>query len=145
PDDPYQVAGFFIEHFRAAAHAMRLKIADEYPDHMPRATQNIDGMIRIIERLIETGHAYTGRDGAVYYDVTSFPEYGRLSGNTLDKLQAGAGGRVAAGETAAKRNPHDFLLWKPDSKHLMRWESPWGEGYPGWHIECSAMAMDTHR
>jgi cysteinyl-tRNA synthetase len=76
----------------------------------------------------------------VYFDVRSFPAYGRLSGNTLDALREGAGERVDAANQAAKRNPADFLLWKPDARHLMRWPSPWGEGYPGWHIECSAMA-----
>lgn len=144
PDDPYQAAEYFIGVFLEDAKLLRLKVADEFPQRMPRATNNIDGMIRLIGRLITTSHAYVGSDGAVYYDVTTFPEYGRLSGNTLDKLQAGAGGRIAPHELAAKRHPHDFLLWKRDSKHLMRWPSPWGDGYPGWHIECSVMAMETH-
>jgi cysteinyl-tRNA synthetase len=76
----------------------------------------------------------------VYFDVRSFPAYGRLSGNTLDQLREGAGDRIDAAHQALKRHPADFMLWKPDPKHLMRWPSPWGEGYPGWHIECSAMA-----
>jgi cysteinyl-tRNA synthetase len=74
----------------------------------------------------------------VYYSVNSFPAYGKLSGNSLDKLSHGAGGRTT--ESAAKRHPADFFLWKPDEKHIMKWPSPWGTGYPGWHIECSAMA-----
>jgi cysteinyl-tRNA synthetase len=92
----------------------------------------------MIQRLIASGHAYVGSDGVVYYDVYSFPRYGQLSGNSLDKLAAGAGGRV--GLNTGKRHPEDFFLWKPDAAHIMRWPSPWGEGYPGWHIECSAMA-----
>ena len=82
-----------------------------------------------------------GGDGVVYYRVESFPAYGRLSGNTPDNLRAGSGGRVTAADLAHKRHPADFLLWKPDPSHLMKWESPWGTGYPGWHLECSAMAM----
>jgi cysteinyl-tRNA synthetase len=97
-------------------------------------------MIAMIERLVDRGHAYVARDGAVYFDVRSFSAYGRLSGNTLDRLREGAGERIDAANQAMKRHPADFLLWKPDPRHLMRWPSPWGEGYPGWHIECSAMA-----
>jgi cysteinyl-tRNA synthetase len=94
----------------------------------------------MVERLVARGHAYVARDGAVYFDVRSFSAYGRLSGNTLDRLREGAGERIDAANQANKRHPADFLLWKPDPRHLMRWPSPWGEGYPGWHIECSAMA-----
>ena len=97
-------------------------------------------MVRMIESLVARGHAYVAKDGAVYFDVRSFPAYGRLSGNTLDQLREGAGERIDAANQAVKRHPADFLLWKPDPRHLMRWPSPWGEGYPGWHIECSAMA-----
>jgi len=97
-------------------------------------------MQRMISRLIETGHAYVSVGGAVYYDVQSFPDYGKLSGNTLDKLRGGAGGRVLEEHQASKKHPADFLLWKCDDSHIMKWDSPWGSGYPGWHIECSAMA-----
>jgi cysteinyl-tRNA synthetase len=97
-------------------------------------------MIAIIERLIERGHAYVTEHGAVYYDVTSFPGYGHLSGNTLDKLQAGH--RQETVVDPHKRHPEDFALWKPAGGHrLLQWPSPWGEGFPGWHIECSAMSM----
>ena len=144
PDDPYQAAGYFIRAFVEDARRLGLRIAEEYPQRMPRATENVAGMIRLIQKLIETRHAYVGRDGAVYFDVTTYPEYGKLSGNTLEKLRAGAGGRVTERQAAAKRNPNDFLLWKPDPKHIMRWASPWGEGYPGWHVECSVMAMEAH-
>lgn len=141
PDDPYQVAEFYIKAFLEDAKLLGLEIADEYPQHMPRATQFVPQMQAMIKRLIESGHAYVAADGAVYYSVESFPAYGQLSGNTLDKLRGGAGGRILAEHQAQKRHPADFLLWKPDPSHIMKWDSPWGAGYPGWHIECSAMAM----
>ena len=140
PGDPFQVAKFYIEAFVTDARILGLKVADEYPQRMPRATEYIEQMKEMIQRLIDTGHAYVADDSAVYYRVESFPDYGRLSGNTLDQLRGGAGGRVIAAHQAVKRHPADFLLWKPDPHHLMRWDSPWGAGYPGWHIECSAMA-----
>jgi cysteinyl-tRNA synthetase len=141
PDDPYAVASYFTQAFLDDARLLGLKIADEYPQQMPRATQYVaSSMIPMIEKLLEQGHAYVAEDGTVYYDVQSFPDYGRLSGNTLEKLRGGAGGRVLDEHQAGKRNPADFLLWKRDKTHLMKWPSPWGEGYPGWHIECSAMA-----
>jgi cysteinyl-tRNA synthetase len=113
--------------------ALHIKKAHRYP----RATDFIPEMIEMIEALVASGHAYVA-DGNVYYAVESFPRYGALSGNTLAQLDAGASGRVEA--RADKRNPHDFALWKRDEKHLMQWDSPWGPGYPGWHIECSAMS-----
>lgn len=146
PDDPYQIARFYTDAFINDAKLLNVKIAFEYDrdpakTHMPHATDHVTtGMIPMIQKLIDTGHAYVGRDGAVYYDVESFPAYGQLSGNTLVELKTGEGGRVSVQSFAAKKHPADFLLWKPDSKHLMKWPSPWGEGYPGWHIECSAMA-----
>ena len=141
PDDPYAVATFFTEAFIEDAKALGLKIADEYPGNMPRATDHVQkSMIPMVKRLIDKGHAYVADDGAVYFDVGSFPEYGKLSGNTLDKLRGGAGGRIDDAHQVHKRHPADFLLWKPDATHLMKWDSPWGTGYPGWHIECSAMA-----
>ncbi len=148
PDDPFQVAQFFIDAFLDDARVLRVKVAQDYdtaaPDQreriMPRPTRHIDQFIALVQDLIRKGHAYVGQDGVVYYDVYSFPSYGRLSGNSLERLAHGAGGRV--NERAAKKHPADFFLWKPDPTHLMRWPSPWGEGYPGWHIECSAMAMD---
>ncbi len=147
PGDPFQVADYFAREFLADGRAMRLRVLQRHdaaaePDReaiMPRPTRHIGEFIKMIETLIARGHAYIGSDGVVYYDISSFPEYGRLSGNSIDRLSHGAGGRTA--EQAAKRNPADFFLWKPDSNHVMRWPSPWGEGYPGWHIECSAMAM----
>jgi cysteinyl-tRNA synthetase len=148
PGDPFQVADYFARAFLDDARAMRLRVLQRYDTAaeadrekiMPRPTRHIGEFIKMIEALIAQGHAYVGSDGVVYYDINSFPEYGRLSGNSIDRLSHGAGGRTA--QQAAKRHPADFFLWKPDSNHIMRWPSPWGEGYPGWHIECSAMAMD---
>jgi cysteinyl-tRNA synthetase len=111
----------------------------ERADLYPRATDHIDEMLHIIEQLIDKGHAYEV-DGTVYYDVTTFPGYGKLSGNTLDQLRAGHRQEVAV--DPAKRHPEDFALWKKAGPNrALRWPSPWGDGYPGWHIECSAMSM----
>ncbi|MEM6551411.1 MAG: cysteine--tRNA ligase [Planctomycetota bacterium] len=140
PNDPYQVAEFYAQAFVEDARALRMKVADEYPQNMPRATDHIGTMLGMVGRLVEAGHAYTAADGAVYFHVESFPEYGKLSGNRIEDLKGGAGGRVVAENQAGKRHPADFLLWKPDETHLMKWDSPFGVGYPGWHIECSAMA-----
>ncbi|MCA9110803.1 MAG: cysteine--tRNA ligase [Planctomycetaceae bacterium] len=141
PDDPYQVAKYYTDAFLEDARQLGMKVAFEYPDQILHATEQIDVMQAMISRLIERGHAYVGSDGVVYYSVESFPNYGRLSGNTLDHLQSGAGGRVSDENQAVKRHPADFMLWKADESHIMKWDSPWGKGYPGWHIECSAMAL----
>lgn len=107
------------------------------PDVSPRASGHIPEQIELIKKLIENGHAYE-EDGYVYYSVTSFPEYGKLSGRKIDKLIPGV--RVAVDQ--GKRDPRDFTLWKKAGKdHILKWNSPWGWGYPGWHIECSAMSM----
>ncbi len=106
------------------------------PDEEPRATDHIDQIISFIKGLVEGGHAYAV-EGDVYFDVTSFETYGSLSRRSLDDMKAGA--RVEVNEK--KRNPADFALWKGNDKGLF-WESPWGHGRPGWHIECSAMAHD---
>lgn len=140
PDDPYQVAQFYTQAFLEDARKLGLKVANEYPQRMPHATANVGEMLKLIQMLVEKGHAYVGSDGAVYYSVESFKDYGILSGNSVDQLRGGAGGRVDLNQQAAKRHPADFLLWKPDPSHLMKWDSPYGAGYPGWHIECSAMA-----
>jgi len=104
--------------------------------HYPRATEHIDAMIAMLLKLLDRGHAYEVH-GNVYYSVESFPDYGNLSGNTMEQLEAGS--RVEVREE--KRNPLDFALWKMDLHHIMQWDSPWGRGFPGWHIECSAMSM----
>jgi len=96
-------------------------------------------MIELVEKLIEKGYAYVV-NGSVYFDVAKFKDYGKLSGNTIKKLKTGAGGKVEYNPD--KRNQFDFALWINDPKHIMNWKSPWCEkGYPGWHVECSAMAM----
>lgn len=107
------------------------------PDVRPRATQHIREQILAIKRLVESGHAYE-TDKGVYFSVPSFPNYGKLSGN-----EAAENLEVLSRELVTdpqKRDPRDFALWKKDPKHLMQWYSPWGWGYPGWHIECSVMA-----
>ena len=144
PNDPYQIARFYEEAFLADAKALGMKLAGE-PQNIPRATENVAGMLAMVGELLAKGHAYKSDGGVVYYSVESFPEYGKLSGNTLDKLVAGQGGRVTEEEIAGKRHPADFLLWKPDTSHVMKWDSSeygqdLGVGYPGWHIECSVMA-----
>ena len=141
PDDPRAVAAFFTRCFIADARRLRLKIAGEYPEHMPCASDHVTQMQDLIGRLLDNGCAYVAADGAVYFSVERFPDYGRLSGNSLGELRGGAGGRVLDEHQAQKRHPADFLLWKSDATHIMKWPSPWGEGYPGWHVECSAMAM----
>ncbi|QGJ71361.1 Cysteine--tRNA ligase [Planctomycetales bacterium 10988] len=140
PDDPFQVAEFYMDAFLEDARTLGLKVAFEESENIFRATDHIPAMQAMITKLLERGHAYQCVDGTVYYSVESFPSYGKLSGNTLDQIRSGAGGRVEAEDQASKRHPADFLLWKPDESHLMKWDSPWGTGYPGWHIECSAMA-----
>ncbi|MCL1036705.1 cysteine--tRNA ligase [Shewanella corallii] len=105
------------------------------PDFEPRATLHIAEIIEIVEQLIAKEHAYVAGNGDVLFSVPSFPEYGRLSGQDLEQLQAGA--RVEVDEH--KRNPMDFVLWKMSKPGEPTWESPWGPGRPGWHIECSAM------
>jgi cysteinyl-tRNA synthetase len=107
------------------------------PDHEPRATQYLPQIVKLISTLIARGHAYVGSNGDVMYSVTSFADYGQLSGKRLADLRAGA--RVDVDE--AKRDPLDFVLWKMSKPGEPSWESPWGAGRPGWHIECSAMSM----
>lgn len=106
------------------------------PDHEPRATEYIPQMIALIENLITKGFAYVGAQGDVYYAVHRFAAYGQLSGQHLEKLRAGT--RVAADE--CKQDPLDFVLWKSAKPDEPSWDSPWGPGRPGWHIECSAMS-----
>ncbi len=106
------------------------------PDIEPRATDHVAEMIVMIEALIANGHAYEA-DGHVLFDVPSMPDYGRLSGHSREELVAGARVEVAP----YKKDPADFVLWKPSTPDLPGWDSPWGRGRPGWHIECSAMSM----
>ena len=130
-----EIARKYTDAFLEDSDLVGIERADLYP----RATDHIDDMIKIIQTLIEKGHAYEV-DGTVYYDVISFPGYGKLSGNTLDQLRAGHRQEVAV--DPAKRHPEDFALWKKAGPNrALKWPSPWGDGYPGWHIECSAMSM----
>lgn len=108
------------------------------PDVEPRCTRTVPQMIAMIRVLIEKGHAYAA-EGHVHFDVTSFQDYGRLSGRTRDEQIAGSRVEVAP----YKRDPGDFVLWKPSAPGQPGWESPWGRGRPGWHIECSAMAKEV--
>jgi cysteinyl-tRNA synthetase len=131
---PESITKMYEEHFHTTEKEMNI-----LPAHFfPKATRHISQMIALIERLIEKKHAYIAK-GNVFFDVTSFSGYGNLSGNTLEKLKIGA--RLE--EHPDKKNPWDFALWlKAPKEHIMHWQSPWSEGYPGWHIECSAMSME---
>jgi cysteinyl-tRNA synthetase len=132
---PEEIAQYFTSYHLEKSDELNLSTPLRYP----RATQYIDKMILMIENLIEKGHAYVS-NGNVFYDVESFPDYGKLSGNTVENLQTGA---RLEDPHVDKRNQWDFALWLTAPKeHLMQWDSPWGSGYPGWHIECSAMATE---
>jgi cysteinyl-tRNA synthetase len=130
--DPMEIAEHYTYTFFRDMDALHV----QRPDISPRATGHIPEQIEMIEALIAKGHAYEVQ-GNVYFDVTSDPDYGKLSGRQIEEAESGT--RV---ETASdKRNPADFALWKrADDTHIMKWNSPWGVGYPGWHIECSAMS-----
>ncbi len=129
---PMQVVETYARQYFADMDALGVR----RPDISPRASGHIPEQIAMIERLIEEEHAYVV-DGSVYFDVASFPEYGKLSGRVIEELEEGT--RVAVRQE--KRHPADFALWKrAEPEHILRWNSPWGEGFPGWHIECSAMA-----
>ncbi|EAQ45011.1 cysteinyl-tRNA synthetase [Roseobacter sp. MED193] len=108
------------------------------PGHMPRATQYIRQMVTMIQNLIAKGHAYADGAGHVLFSVKSYENYGQLSGRSVDDMIAGA--RVEVADN--KRDPMDFVLWKPSTEELPGWDSPWGRGRPGWHIECSAMSQE---
>jgi cysteinyl-tRNA synthetase len=116
-------------------HADMAALGAVPPDREPRATEHIAEMIALIDRLIAGGHAYAA-EGHVLFSVASFPDYGTLSGRSPDELLAGARVEVAP----YKRDAGDFVLWKPSKPDLPGWDSPWGRGRPGWHIECSAMS-----
>ena len=122
--------------FIAAMHEDADALGCLRPDHEPRATDNVAAMLAMIGTLIDKGLAYVGDNGDVYYDVSNFAGYGKLSGRDVNDLRAGA--RVEVNE--AKDDPLDFVLWKAAKPGEPSWESPWGAGRPGWHIECSAMS-----
>jgi cysteinyl-tRNA synthetase len=124
------------ERFIQAMHEDAAALGILPPTVEPKATEHMAEILAMIDKLIGNGHAYAADNGDVYYDVRSFPEYGKLSGKSIDDLESGA--RVEPGE--AKRDPLDFALWKAAKPGEPAWDSPWGKGRPGWHIECSAMS-----
>jgi cysteinyl-tRNA synthetase len=130
---PEEIAAYYTDAFMGDVRKLNIRPAETYP----RATQYIPQMIELIATLLEKRNAYEV-GGTVYYDIASFPAYGRLSRNSTEKLIAGARGEP----DPRKRHPGDFTLWKAAGEHRLQvWPSPWGPGYPGWHIECSAMSM----
>ena len=132
---PAEIVEKYTSAFLQDSAKLGLRPAHGYP----KATDHIPEMLELTERLIESGHAYEV-DGTVYYDVQSFEGYGKLSGNTLDKLRAGHRQEIEI--DPGKKFHADFALWKKAGPNrLMKWDSPWGPGFPGWHIECSAMSM----
>ena len=129
---PQQIAQQYTDSFLRDEQALGIKPAHVFP----RATEHVEQMIALTQRLLERGLAYEV-DGNVYYDVAKFPDYGKLSGNTGESLLEG----VRAESDPLKRDPRDFALWKAaEPGRAMKWPSPWGDGFPGWHIECSAMS-----
>jgi len=125
------------ERMIAAMHEDERALGNLAPDREPRATAHIAEILAIVQRLVDTGYAYAAANGDVYYRVTRFAQYGKLSGRKPDELLAGA--RVEVGED--KEDARDFVLWKAAKPGEPAWNSPWGPGRPGWHIECSAMSM----
>jgi cysteinyl-tRNA synthetase len=134
-----EVAERFIAAYFEDMERLGVRKADAYP----RATHTLDGIKKLVYELEQKGYAYPA-DGDVYYSVRSFAGYGKLSGRDLDDLQAGASGRVETDDPEAlkKRDPFDFALWKGAKSGEPSWDSPWGKGRPGWHIECSAMVRE---
>lgn len=124
------------EQFITAMHEDERALGVLPPDQEPRATASIDTMLDLIQKLMDKGYAYVGSNGDVFYAVSHFPQYGQLSGRNLEELRVGE--RVDV--DTAKRDPLDFVLWKMAKPDEPAWQSPWGLGRPGWHIECSAMS-----
>jgi len=131
--DPFALAEHYIQQFQEQLRALNVLPATVHP----RATQTIPQIQQMIQGLIEKGYAYAPGNGDVYYRVTRKPDYGKLSGRKLEEMQAGA--RIEVGEQ--KEHPMDFALWKAARPGEPAWDSPWGKGRPGWHIECSAMNL----
>lgn len=133
--EPMEVAEKYLRSFTEDMERLRVRP----PDIQPRASGHIPEQLELIERLLERGYAYVV-NGSVYFDVSKDPDYGKLSGRRIEELLAGS--REGLEGMSEKRHPADFALWKrAEPGHLLRWRSPWGIGYPGWHIECSAMSM----
>ncbi len=132
--DPFELAEGYIHEFEEHLKALNILPATANP----RATQTIDKIIQMVQGLVEKGYAYAAPNGDVYFRVTRKEDYGKLSGRKLEEMQAGA--RIEVGEQ--KEHPMDFALWKAAKPGEPAWDSPWGKGRPGWHIECSAMNLD---
>lgn len=133
------VAKFYTDAFMSDIDELNIR----HPDVICKATEHIPEMIELIKKIEANGHTYSS-GGNLYYDISTFPDYGKLANLNLDELKAGAGKRKEVVIDGNKRNPGDFVLWFTKSKfenQAMTWDSPWGLGYPGWHIECSAMSM----
>ncbi len=135
-EDFHQLTQRFID----AMHEDEESLGLLRPSVEPRATENIPAILNMIQTLLDKEYAYQGKNGDVYYAVAKFAEYGKLSGRNLEDLRQGAGDRIAIDD--AKQDPLDFVLWKPAKEGEPAWDSPWGKGRPGWHIECSAMSME---
>ena len=134
-----EVAKFYTDAFMADIDALNIR----HPDVICKATDHIQEMIDLIKQIEANGHTYMA-GGNLYFDISTFDDYGKLANLNLDELKAGAGKRKVVVVDENKRNPGDFVLWFTKSKfedQAMTWDSPWGRGYPGWHIECSAMSM----
>ncbi len=135
--DPFEIARKYEARFHSDLAALNIKPATAYP----RASESIDMMLALISQLIDAGFAYVGTDSSVYFSAQKFASYGAISGNKLDSLKPGH--RYEYTEDGAKRFHADWALWKAAGDRTeMVWESPWGKGFPGWHIECSAMSME---
>jgi cysteinyl-tRNA synthetase len=135
-----EFAEFYTDEFLKDCDALNILP----PTHQPKATESVDGMVRIIEKLLSNGHAYKGADGSIYFDIHKDKEYGKLSRIDIGELKENADGRVTKDEYT-KEDAHDFALWKAydEADGDIYWDTPFGRGRPGWHIECSAMSMDT--
>ena len=134
-----EVAQFYTEAFMKDIDALNIR----HPDVICKATEHIPEMIELIKKIEANGHTYMA-GGNLYFDISTFPDYGKLANLNLDELKAGAGKRKVVVVDENKRNPGDFVLWFTKSKfedQAMTWDSPWGRGYPGWHIECSAISL----
>ena len=133
--DPSVISERYIAECKKDMEGLNVKPATVHP----KATEEIDGMIEMIQTLIDKGHAYVAQDGTVYFKTRSFKEYGKLSHKNLDDLRSGERSLLVSGEDQ-KQDALDFVLWKPKKEGEPYWESPWCEGRPGWHIECSVMS-----
>ena len=133
--DPAVISERYIEECKKDMRGLNVKPATVHP----KATEEIDGMIEMIQTLLDKGHAYVAEDGTVYFKTRSFRDYGKLSHKNLDDLRGGARSLLVSGEEQ-KQDPLDFVLWKPKKEGEPYWESPWCQGRPGWHIECSVMS-----